>query len=38
MYDPSKHASIAKLGPDALKSTFDIENVRNRLRKRGKMN
>ena len=37
MYDPSKHTSIAKLGPDALKSTFDIENVRNRLRKRGKM-
>ena len=37
MYDPSKHTSIAKLGPDALKSTFDIESVRNRLRKRGNM-
>jgi endonuclease-8 len=36
MYDPSKHASIAKLGPDALKSTFDIESVRNRLHNRGK--
>jgi endonuclease VIII len=36
MYDPSKHTSIAKLGPDALKSTFDIESVRNRLHNRGK--
>ena len=37
MNDPSKHTSIAKLGPDALKSTFDIESVRNRLHKRGEM-
>jgi endonuclease-8 len=37
MSDPSKHKSIAQLGPDALKSTFDIESVRNRLHKRGKM-
>jgi endonuclease-8 len=37
MSDPLKHKSIAQLGPDALKSTFDIESVRNRLHKRGKM-
>jgi hypothetical protein len=37
MSDPSKHKSIAQLGPDALKSTFDIESVRKRLHRRGKM-
>jgi endonuclease VIII len=36
MNDLSKHTFIAKLGHDALKSTFDIESVRNRLHKRGK--
>jgi endonuclease VIII len=36
MNNLSKHTFITKLGPDALKSTFDIESVRNRLHKRGK--
>ncbi len=36
-YNPLLHDSIARLGPDALKSKFDIGKARERLKERGRM-
>ena len=35
--NPLQHESIARLGPDALKSKFDIGKARQRLKERGRM-
>jgi formamidopyrimidine-DNA glycosylase len=35
--NPLHHKSITRLGPDALKSKFDVEKAKERLKERGNM-